>query len=88
MTDNRTRLLAAFTRHFGVIETTAADPLDAVIKRDLHPDSLDLVEVSVEVEDEFQIELTDEELMNLPETATLRDVLALVEGKLAPKAAA
>lgn len=82
MTNTRTRLLAAVTSHFGTIETPAADPLDAVILRDLKPDSLDLVEVIMALEDEFQIVIEDDEAMTMHAGATLREVLALVDGKL------
>lgn len=88
MTETETRLLAAFVRHFGVVETPAADPLDCVIRCDLKPDSLDLVEVTMEIEEEFGISLGDEEVADLPETATIRDVLKLVEPKLAGRVAA
>lgn len=83
MTDASTRLLTVLTRHFGAIETTEQDPLDAQVLRDLKPDSLDMVEVMMELEDEFQIAITDDEAMAMSEDATVRDVLALVEGKLA-----
>lgn len=76
------QLLTVLAKHFGAIETSALDPLDAVILRDLKPDSLDVVEVLMEIEDHFQIAITDDEVMGLGEDTTLRDLLALVEGKL------
>ena len=86
--DIRTRFLATVTSHFGVIETREADPLDAVVRRDLKPDSLDLIELAVAIEDEFAIELTDDELAAMPSQTTLREIMGLVEGKLPGRIAA
>lgn len=78
-----TRLLSVITTHFGVIDTPEADPLDALFVRDLRPDSLDAVEIAMLVEDEFAIDLTDDDMDLLyAGTTTLRDVLRVVEGKL------
>lgn len=88
MTDTRTRVLAAFTAHFGAVETPEADPLDAVILRDLRPDSLDVIELAMELEDRFQITISDDEIMAMAERSTIRDVLGLVEWKLAGKVVA
>ena len=85
MTETRTRLLAALTAEMGAIVTPEADVLDAVILRDLRPDSLDVITVSMAIEDEFDIAVDEPEIMALGEKATLRDVLALVERKLAEK---
>lgn len=41
-------------------------------------DSLDLVEVMIEIEEELSVEFTSEEIASL---ATLKDVLALIESK-------
>ena len=65
-----------------------AEPIDAVILRDLKPDSLDVITVSMAIEDEFGVYLDEPEIMALGEKATLRDLLALVEGKLAKETAA
>jgi acyl carrier protein len=85
MTTTRTRLLATITTELGAIVTTADDVLDAVILRDLRPDSLDVITTSMAIEDEFGISMDEPEIMALGEGATLRDLLALVEGKLAGK---
>lgn len=88
MTDTQTRFLALIVNRFGVIETTAQDPLDADFKRDCKPDSLDVIEVVMEIEEEFDIEITDDEMESFAEGTTLRAILALVEIKLAEKAVA
>ena len=82
MTTTRTRLLATITTELGAIVTTADDVLDAVILRDLRPDSLDVITTSMAIEDEFGISMDEPEIMAMGEGATLRDLLALVEGKL------
>lgn len=88
MTTPATRLLATITAQFGAIETAAADPLDAVLRRDLKPDSLDVVELTMALEDEFQIVIDDDEAIGLSEQITLREILALVEARLARQDAA
>lgn len=82
MTDTRTRFLAVLTGHFGAIETAEADILDAVFLRDLKPDSLDVIEVILDLEDALGILISDDEAMALSEKVTLREMLALVEGKV------
>lgn len=86
MTTNATRLLTLLSKHFGVLLTEAATPLDMKLLAELKPDSLDVVELIMAIEDEFEIVIDDDEAMGLGEQATLRDLLALVEGKL-PQAA-
>lgn len=85
MTDNRTRLLALVTREFGAIETTADDPLDAVLTTDLKGDSLHRILLLMEIEDEFQIEITDDEDEALGADATIRVVYHLILRKLFEK---
>ena len=81
MTDARTRFLAVLTGHFGTVETAEADILDAVFLRDLKPDSLDVIEVIMDLEDAFGIVIDDDEAMALDEKVTLRSILELVEAK-------
>ncbi len=81
MTDTRTRFLSVLTGHFGTIETTEADILDAVFLRDLKPDSLDVIEVIMDLEDQFGIVIDDDEAMSLDEKVTLRTILEMVETK-------
>lgn len=88
MSDNATRLLALVTREFGAIETTADDPLDAVLTTDLKGDSLDRVTLMMQIEDEFGVQISDDEDEALGPDATLRSVMGLIERKLAEKVAA
>ena len=88
MTDTHARFLKVFTDHFGVIETPEADPLDAILERDFVFDSLDPIELSMLLEEEFGVELSDDEVANFATDATLRQILELIEGKLAGKVAA
>ena len=82
MTNTSTRFLATVTAHFGVIETREANPLDAVFLRDLKPDSLDVVELIMLLEDEFQVTIDDDEAVALSEQITLREIMVMVESKL------
>lgn len=79
---NLTRLQALLSRHFATPPAEAAFPLDLKILEDLKPDSLDVVELIMEIEDEFQIVITDDEVMDLGEDVRLADILALIERKL------
>lgn len=88
MSDNATRLLALVTREFGAIETTADDPLDAVLTTDLKGDSLHRISLLVEIEEEFGVEISDDEDAALGSDATIRSVLDLIERKLAAKVSA
>lgn len=47
--------------------------------KELGLDSLDLVEVLMDIEEEFNIEFEDEEMMAL---STVNDVLAIIERKI------
>lgn len=88
MSDNATRLLSLVEREMGSIVTLADDPLDAVLTTDLKGDSLDRVTLLMTIEDEFQVEISDDEDAALGPDATIRSVLELVERKLARKVAA
>lgn len=86
-----TRFLALIARHFGCIETAAREPLDALIVEDLRPDSLDIVELSMALEDEFDVALSDDELEPFDPAynhtgKTLRDLFALLEAKIGERA--
>lgn len=86
--DNRTRLLSLVEREMGSIVTLADDPLDAVLTTDLKGDSLDRVTLMMQIEDEFGVQISDDEDEALGPDATLRSVLGLIERKLAEKVAA
>jgi acyl carrier protein len=46
-------------------------------------DSLDAVEIALELEEEFGIEISDDELWEtVSDTATLADIVRIVEGKV------
>lgn len=52
--------------------------LEASLKDDLGIDSLAAVELSLELETQFDVKIEDEELMNLK---TVADIVNLLEGK-------
>ncbi len=86
MSDNATRLLSLVEREMGSIVTLADDPLDAVLTTDRKGDSLHRISLIMEIEDEFGIQISDDEDEALGPDATLRSVLELIERKLAEKA--
>lgn len=88
MSDNATRLLSLVEREMGSIVTLADDPLDAVLTTDLKGDSLDRVTLMMQIEDEFGVQISDDEDEALGPDATLRSVMGLIERKLAEKVAA
>lgn len=85
MTDNRARLLSIVALEMGAIQTTAADPIDARFS-ELGGDSLHRVCIMMEAEDEFGVEIADDEDAELGEDATLADLLELIERKVGEKA--
>ena len=52
----------------------------SVIREDLGADSLDMVEIIMGLEDEFDIEIPDEDAANIK---TVAEVVAYIESKLA-----
>ena len=82
MSPREAQFLKVITDKFGVIETREAMPMDALVLRDLKPDSLDFMEVAMLLEEEFGVELSDDAFEELGEGATLREILALVESKM------
>ncbi|MCD7949828.1 MAG: acyl carrier protein [Erysipelotrichaceae bacterium] len=52
--------------------------LDSSLNDDLGIDSLDAVELSLDLENEFDIEISDEELSSLK---TVEDIVKLIESK-------
>lgn len=53
--------------------------LDAKFREDLGADSLDVVELVMELEDEFDMEISDEEAEKI---STVGDAIAYIESKL------
>jgi acyl carrier protein len=51
-----------------------------IFEEELDLDSLDIVQVVMDLEDEFDIEITDDEIENI---ATLQDLVSLVDQKTA-----
>lgn len=77
------RIKALMAEHLCVEPEKVTD--DAVLTTDLNADSLDVIEVTMAIEDAFDIEIRDHE-MNAAQT--VRCAIDLVEKKLATRAAA
>lgn len=56
---------------------------DASFKDDLRADSLDMVELTMALEEEFDCEITDEEVEHV---STVGQAVALIEGKVTEEA--
>lgn len=78
---NTARFLHVITTELGTIQTKASDPLDATIG-ELGADSMDRILIAMELENEFLVEISDDEMDLWVENTTLRDILILVESKL------
>ncbi len=87
MTVTFTLLRSLLVEHLGVEPERIAP--DARLGADLGCDSLDSVEITMLVEDAFQIEFTDDEADRaFAVEKRVSDALALIDGKLAARAAA
>lgn len=64
------------------IEPGAPIPDDAVLREKLNLDSLDLIEIALLCEEQFSIEISDDEV---DDTVTFGQLLKLVENKQAAK---
>lgn len=62
MTDTEARLARILHEHLGVDITTRAEPLAARVMDDLGADSIDIVELTMAIEDEFEVEIYDDEV--------------------------
>ncbi|MDE2436467.1 MAG: acyl carrier protein [Sphingomonadales bacterium] len=85
------RIITAMVReHWGADLDALPTGLDTPI-RDLRVDSLDIVELVMAIEDEFQIEIPDADMElfgpDLPNGKTVADLVALVEGKVVGRVA-
>ena len=84
MSNRETTMVAIVREHLGVDLDAQATGLHTTLEA-IGADSLDIIELAMAVEDEFKIELTDDELAPFspgePNAKTIADLLALVEGK-------
>lgn len=85
MSDTRTRVLALIYDLLGRDQNDFLDPSVADLVEDLGADSLDTVELSVAMEEDFSILVTDDEADN---AKTVGDWITLVERKVAGKVSA
>lgn len=71
-----------------IVDSLACDPdkikSEAVLIDDLGADSLDIIEITMNVEEAFNIEITDDEMLAIN---TVGESVNLVDSKLAAKAA-
>jgi acyl carrier protein len=74
MADTFTRVKNIIVDRLGVDEDKVT--LDATFKDDLQADSLDVVELIMELEDEFDLEISDEEAEKI---STVGDVVTYIE---------
>lgn len=85
MADTETRMARILLDHLGVDIATREDPMAAKLIDDLGADSIDIVELTMAFEDEFQVEIYDDEVDRLFDTGrygTVRDWCGLIESKL------
>ena len=61
------------------VEDAATLNMDTNIAEDLGADSLDVVEVLMSIEDEFEVEIPDEEIENIK---TIGDIVSYIENSL------
>lgn len=92
MTTTETRIIALIKAAFGVDIACLDQPLDQKFIADLKADSLDMVEICMSTEEEFGIEITDDEAEPFVSddgdgAKSVRDWCALVAGKLAESVA-
>lgn len=84
MTENEIAMAAIVREHLGVDLDAQATGLATTLES-IGADSLDIIELSMAVEDHFEVTLTDEDLEPFAPDAlnqkTIADLLALVEGK-------
>ena len=77
------RVKALIAEHLCVAPEQVTD--DAVMTTDLNADSLDVIEVTMAIEEAFDLEIRDDEMNR---TQTVGCAIQLVERKLAGRAAA
>lgn len=80
MTDTFDRIKKIITDHTDIEESKIT--LDSSFSDDLGADSLDIVEIIMALEEQFEIEITDEEANNL---LSVKDAVDFVNNKLSKK---
>lgn len=89
MTTTESRIVGLIAEHLGAYVEEQPNGIECSFA-DLGADSLDLVELVMAIEDEFGVELTDDELdgfaPDLPKPRPISDLVRLVDEKLAGKA--
>lgn len=80
MTDTFERIKKIIVDHIEIEENKIN--LDSSFSDDLGADSLDIVEIIMALEEQFEIEITDEEANNL---ITIKDTVDFVNNKLSKK---
>lgn len=83
MMDTETRLNAIITAHLGIDAASIAP--ESSFREDMGADSLDMVEMAMAFEDEFRIQITDDEVDVSMGEGTFGKMLELVSAKLAGK---
>lgn len=73
----RTRMIKVISEHLGVEPDRVTD--DANFIDDLGADSLDIVELTMAMEEEFNVEVPDDEMERLN---TVAEAISLIESKL------
>lgn len=76
MSDTLARVTKIIVDRLGVEESEVKP--EASFKDDLGADSLDVVELVMELEDEFELEISDEDAEKI---ATVQDVVTYIEGQ-------
>lgn len=88
MTDTEKRIAALIRDRVGIHIEDHPQGLDTRF-RDLSFDSLDIVELTMATEEEFHVEITDDEMElfgpDLPNGKTVADLVAMVDVKVAGK---
>jgi acyl carrier protein len=74
MSDVKERVKQLVAKHFGVSEVDVTE--SASFTDDLNADSLDTVEFMMAIEEEFEVEVPDEEAQKIH---TLKDAVAFIE---------
>lgn len=90
MPDTQSRLVRIITESWGTDVKADADASTLKLIDDLKADSLDMVEMAMAIEDEFGVEIPDDEFepfasdMGGDTGKTVADLVALVDSKLVP----